>query len=369
MSAARWTPLIVGAVLGSGCTSPEDSGGDSNTGETSGPCEAAPGCLLAEELAAGLLSVRARAADDVWIVGASPDPADGTGPVLLHYDGSAWTRLDTSAWAGAELWWAWVDTDEAVFVGSQGLILELDRASGALSEVTGPDAETTLFGVWGASGDDLWATGMTEGGEGPPALWRRQGGTWAAWTDETHGPGEPGQIWFKVHGAAADDLWIVGNAGQALHWDGSALTATATDAEVETATAPLLTVDAGGAATIAVGGNGNGIVLERDGDTWRDRSPDFMPGFNGVCSGTEGGGVGVSWAVGQHGGRATRQGDGSWASDYDLGVTGITLQDWHGCAVDADGGLWTVGGRIASRPLIEGTVGYQGPGNPPDISL
>ena len=177
------------------------------------------------------------------------------------------------------------------------------------------------------------------------------------------GLGEDRDIYFKVHGSAEDDLRIVGTGGTALHWDGTALAAVATDAQTGTSTAPLLTIDAGGDRPIAVGGAGNGLILEYNGDEWHDLSPDFQPGFNGVCTGAD-----AAWAVGQYGARAAREDDG-WVSDSDRSVTPSSVQDWHACAIDHNGGLWTVGGRIASRPLIDGVVGYQGVDEPPDIAL
>ncbi len=327
-------------------------------------CAADGGCLIAQDLSAGLLSVRAVAADDVWIVGASPATDDGTGPVVLHYDGTAFERLDTSAWAGGELWWVWVTADEAVFVGHEGLILELDRATGDIAQVADVDTGITFFGVWGATGDDLWAVGQSDGGQGPAALWRRTAGTWDTFEDPDLGPGDDRQIFYKVHGVAADDLWIVGTNGRAMHWDGDGFTVVATDAETNTATAPLLTVDVAGENPVAVGGQGNGLILEYDGTDWLDKSPDFEAGYNGVCSG-----AGASWAVGIRGQRARREADGSWTSDRERGVDSWISRDWHGCTVDPDGGVWTVGGRIAARPLKEGAIGYEGTAELPAVSL
>ena len=163
-----------------GCIKPggggEDSG-DTGAPTTDAPCASGTGCIVAEDLPYGLLSVQARTDDDIWVVGSSPEPADGSGPAILHHDNTGWTVLDTSAWAGAEIWWAWIQEDEAVFVGDQGLILQMSRPDGVLEQIAGPDEATTFFGVWGANSDDVWAVGMTEGGEGPRALWRRQGGT------------------------------------------------------------------------------------------------------------------------------------------------------------------------------------------------
>ncbi|MEZ4320841.1 MAG: hypothetical protein R3F61_25415 [Myxococcota bacterium] len=351
--------LTVAALL-AGCP-----GKDEDTDTDPVGCDSAPGCVVAEELAAGLLSVRVVADDDVWIVGASPEPSDGTGPVAVQWDGTAWNRVDTSAYDGTEIWWTWVTASEAVFVGSQGLVLELDRGTGTLTRVTGPDAGITFFGVWGASGDDLWAVGMSAGGSGPPALWRRQAGTWAAWEDPVLGPGADGETYFKVHGTAANDVWIVGDNGIALHWDGAALVRVPTDAQASTATAPLLTVDVGGTRPVAVGGAGNGLVLEYDGTDWLDLSPAFVPGFNGVCSGPGGAAV----AVGQYGLRAIRQSDGSWASASELSLTPLTQEDWHSCAISPSGAVWAVGGHISSRPLDAGVVSYQGPNEPLPLSL
>lgn len=335
-----------------------------------GPCLDAP-CLVGEDLAQGLLSVRARADDDVWVVGSSPAPdseGGASGPLAAHWDGAEWEGLDTSAWDGIELWWAHATSDEVVLVGSQGTVLEHDRGSGGLEQVVDVGAGATFFGVWGADADDLWAVG--EGAERPdqdgdgepepplPLLWRRTDGAWAAWEDPAFGPGEPRQLYFKVHGTAADDIWIVGSGGTALHWDGTALTATVTDADVDTANAPLLTVDAGGERPYAVGGAGAGLILELDGADWRDRSPEFQPGFNGVCTGPGG----VAAAVGRSGARALRV-DGEWLPDLDNGVEPATLLDFHACDYSPGGALWTVGGRLASRPLGQGVIVYSGAGD------
>jgi hypothetical protein len=342
-------PLGLAALLLAGC--PAD------------PCASAP-CLVAEDIAQGLLSVRAPADDDVWVVGSSPAPDAGEGapgPLAAHWDGTAWSALDTSVWDGAELWWAHATDDEVVLVGSQGTILEYDRASGALEQAADAGEGTIFFGVWGATPDDLWAVG--EGDERPdadgdglpepplPLLWRRIDGQWAPWQDPALGPGEPRQLYFKVHGTAAD------SGGAALHWDGAALTATPTDADVATATAPLLTVDVGGERPYAVGGAGSGLILEWDGSQWRDASPEFQPGWNGVCTGPDG----AATAVGRSGSRALRV-DGAWVPDLDRGVDPATLQDYHACTYSPSGALWAVGGRIASRPLSRGFVTYEGPG-------
>ena len=160
--------LSIWAAAGCSNKTTDDDGRDTGTDS----CAEASGCLFAEDLPFGLLSVQIPRDDDVWIVGSSPEPADGTGPAILHYDGADWDRIDTSAWAGTEIWWSWVTDEEAIFVGNEGLILEMSRSDGSLTRVDGPTSDITFFGVWGASTDDVWAVGMSDGGEGPRALWR-----------------------------------------------------------------------------------------------------------------------------------------------------------------------------------------------------
>lgn len=318
-------------------------------------CSAAPGCLVAAELPGGLLSVRAPAPDEVWIVGSSPEPLDGTGPYLLEYDGESWTRHDTSNWEGGELWWAWIGDDEHIFVGNEGLILEMDRSTRELTQIDGPGEEVTFFGVWGASSDDIWAVGMTDGGQGPGAMWRRQNGEWAPYSDPDLGESEDRTIYMKVDGTSAEDVWIVGSRGLALHYDGVSMRKVSTDTEAPTSAAPLLTVETRGEHPIAVGGAGTAILIEYDGEAWRDHSPEFQPSLNGVCGQQD-----VFWAVGQNGSRSQKAEDGTWISDMEAGASPLTYQDWHGCDVSSNGDMWSVGGRINSRPLSRGVIGFQG---------
>lgn len=327
------------------------------------PCDDGAICVVAEELPGGMLNVRALAPDDVWLVGSSPDPAITAGPLpgpaALHWDGERWIAAATSPWDGVELWAVWATPDEAVFVGNEGTILEMNVTTRVVMDVAGVHPETTFFGIWGASADDLWAVGQTLGGDGPPALWRRQQGLWSEWEPPILGPGDAGQIYFKVHGRSADDLWIVGSGGTALRWDGQRLVRTPTDADVDTSMEPLFTVHVEGDRPVAVGGAGNGLILEWDGAAWRDVSPPLLRSLNGVCSGHDG----SMTVVGQAGTRAHREEEG-WRSDQELEIEAVTALDWHACDVGPDGSLWAVGGRIAVRPLRQGVVAYTG-SNPP----
>jgi hypothetical protein len=299
------------------------------------------------------LSVRAPADDDVWLVGAEVEP-EISGPSALHWDGQDWERLDLSDFGGAELWWVHPGEHRTTLVGSAGLILEYDRTSQTTSRIDGPDPTVTFFGVWGVSDDDLWAVGGAVGGSLPAQIWRRDAAGWSPFSFGAE-EGSPGGLWFKVDGRASDDVWIVGSQGQTLHWDGDEMTPISA-ADVSSF-ASLFTVDVQGEDVIAVGGASEGLILHYSGDQWQDRAPEFAPGINGVCRGG-----GLTRAVGGQGTVYSLEGE-SWS--YDL--AGLTLRDYHSCALSPGGELWAAGGQIVSRPLSAGVLAYAGPQAVPAI--
>lgn len=302
-------------------------------------------CLIVEESPAAYLSVRAPAADDVWIVGTEADPGV-SGPSALHWNGAEWQSPDLSAFAGYELWWSHPGSERVVFVGSSGLILEHDPSSGEIVKVDGIPEDITFFGVWGASDDDLWAVGGVIGGSEMPALWRRDASGWSAWSTEANQV--PGRVWFKVHGNSASDLWLVGSDGVTAHWNGETLTEHS--AASLTSGGSLFTVAVEGSRVLAVGGAAGGVILEWDGSAWVDLAPEFAPAINGVCIG-----AGVEHAVGAQGAVYAEDADG-WAAD----LAGVTLRDYHACDISPDGAMWAVGGQIVSRPLNAGVIAYAG---------
>jgi hypothetical protein len=304
--------------------------------------------LVAEGLPGAMLSVRGTAEDDVWISGA----AAGSGPGLLRWDGASWTSFDLTSVGEYDAWWVMPTAEEVLLVGSGGLLASLDRASAEVTIDADPDPSITLFGVWGANADDVWAVGGVVGGDAPPAIWRREDGTWRDRSDEL-GPAEPGRVYFKVHGTTPDDVWVVGDGGATLHWDGTALSPVPTDRD----TAPLLTVDAGGGEPIAVGGAGNALILHWDGTSWLDRSPEFQPGVNGVCRGGD-----RLVAVGVRDSVHAFLGE-DWETPDELRTD--TARDYHACWLSEEGTLWAVGGQIATFPLTDGLIARHGRGRVP----
>ena len=298
--------------------------------------------LVTSDRPGALLSVRGTGPDDVWICGSD----GGAGPEWHHWDGAAWDSIDTSAWAGVDLWWLSVQEDVVEAVGSGGTILRLDRETGTITD-HGPGGDATFFGVVGDAAEG-WAVGGQPSATVAPLLWRRSGDTWA---DAQAGVGTDGDVFFKAHGTR-DDLVVVGNFGLSMRWDGAAWTELDTGVDVS-----LLTVDVGAEATVAVGGAGSATILHLEDGAWVDHSPELQPGVNGVCSGG-----GLLRAVGATDSLHTWDG-AAWTSPAPGDLPTDLFLDYHGCWIDDDGTFWGVGGNLFA--LDQGFVVREGRGTVP----
>lgn len=301
--------------------------------------------VVGEGIDEGLLSVTGTAADDVWTVGGDV----GSGPAVLHYDGADWSRVDVGG--SGDLWWAWPSSEGVWMVGAGGRARLHDPATGEGVEHTVEEG-VVLFGVWGAAADDVWTVGADADFAADGARMFHWDG--AAWTAVELPEALASLVAiYKVWGTASDDVWVVGTDGASAHWDGTAWT------PVDTGTTrTLFTIHGSGPDDVyAVGGFGTGTVVHWDGTAWSDVSPAGAGTLNGVCSAG-----GVTHAVGATGGTWAREA-GEWIQEgADDGP--LTLHDLHATWVDPDGGTWAVGGAIASAPLEQGVVLYQGAGEP-----
>src|SRR5689334_14672875 len=153
--------------------------------------------VVSEGLPAALLSVWSASATDVWVVGG--DPRNNTGPIVQHYDGTAWTKLDTGQ-RNVDLWWVTGFAGGPVFMsGSNGTILRYQN--GAFEKMTTPGA-SIVFGMWGASPTDVWAVGGNLGGGSGGFAWRFDGNTWTVFAD-VPADLKTGGTCFKVNGRSA----------------------------------------------------------------------------------------------------------------------------------------------------------------------
>ncbi len=112
-----------------------------------------------------ILSFWGDRADGVFAAGGSMLAGGGDGIVLRH-DGEAWSREPITA---PTLWWVHgFGLDDVWAVGELGTILHFDGADWTTVETGG---DYTLWGVWGASPQELWAVGGTIGSESQSIIW------------------------------------------------------------------------------------------------------------------------------------------------------------------------------------------------------
>lgn len=336
--------LVIALVALGACNGDKDS---DKTGDTGGGEEPSFSVLGAEDglPAAALLSIWGTESD-MWIVGSD----DGTGPVVLHWDDTSWTRLPTGT--TGDLWWVWsVAGSDKVWIGGDGArMLVYSRSAGTFTETVIADNAYTLFGLWGTSDTDIWAVGGDVINNLPGAIFHWDG---TAWTQSTtvEPDGNTKRQAFKVWGSAADDVWVVGSGALVMHWDGAAWE---TLGQPVYKTTSLTTVRGTGPDDVyAVGGEGNATTAHWDGNAWSENSPppgDIVPYFNGVFASAEFGVV----ACGGNGSIYWHE-DTAWVADPRAPGT---ARDFHACWIDDAGAVWAVGGDLSSQ--TEGVVIYGG---------
>ena len=336
-----WAMLVVAL----GCKDGEKDGPDTDTDTVDDTDPQAGWVNVATGLGSALLSITGTSASDVWTVGSN---ADGTGALVLHYDGSGWTRHDVGV--TQDLWWVWERTPEDLWmVGAGGVVVHYTLPGGDV-DVEVLDEDLTLFGVWGSGPDDIWAVGgNTSLSSNGSAVYHYDG---VAWT-RADVPAEADALGsvFKVWGRSADEVYMVGR-GLLMRWDGDAWVVD----DLGGMRSDLFTVSgtAAGPDVWASGGSGQGVILRWDGSTWIDESPDFAPTIPGIFAGGP-----TPVAAGHTGSMFTREG-GSWAFD-ERGTA--SFQDFHAVWQDPQGGVWGVGGSIRSFPLNQGMIVYGGSGS------
>ena len=302
--------------------------------------------VVMEDLPGALLRVWGTSASDVWVVGAD---ADGRGPLVFHFDGQRFSRLDTGA--QGSLWWVEaVGPDDVRLVGDGGLILSYQPSTGRFTRR--PTVTTaTLFGVWGERATDVWYVG------GAPAATTgvilRDDGERITSLEAPPATTSSAAL-FKVHGLPNGEVWMVGQRGRALVYDGANL-------HDRRAATPLPLISLHGtdpAGLYAVGGVSGGVILRNEGGVWIDETPRGLPMMSGVWAT----GRDEAYAAGFNGNLWRRTG-GAWV---EVAPAPPTFEDFHAVWVDPEGGLWAAGGRLAADPPRDGVLTYYGPPLPKD---
>lgn len=283
-----------------------------------------------------LLAVSGSRSDDVWVVGGRQTPT--TGPIALHYDGASWSRVET-AQTNLDLWWVLPLADGGVlFSGSGGTILRYD--GGTFERLTTPGMVGTIFGMWAAAPDDIWAVG--DAGTAGGVVWHSTDGHTF---QSVEIPGPPPSRVFKVHGQSSTDVWMSCAGGLTLRWDGSALVreqSPTTHSLFSIITTPELAVTVGG-----VGGEGD--LLEHEGSGWNQAEIAAPLAWRGTAA------VDADIVAVGEGGLVARREDAGW----NVLKQDITTRNFHSAWLDENHGLWAVGGVFDGR-LSDGVLLYYG---------
>jgi len=300
---------------------------------------------VAADLRESVLSITGTSATDVWAVGADR----GQGPLVLHFDGAAWAPMATGQ--RGTLWWVQAFKDGPVFMAGAGsTVLRYEHGTFTRLPAIGLSRHT-VFGLWGAAPDDLYAVGSLGSSNG--FVWHYDGTAWAdvalpeALPKDAQG-NTPGL--FKVWGDGAGTVWVVGGAGTVLR---SRQGAAFEYVPVET-DATLFTVAGDATRTYIAGGGGAGVVLEAA--SGGDPVPIELAGV-GFVQGVAAGPRGVVYATGEIGTIFERV-DGDWQQVR--GAPSLPVQSLHAAWVDPDGGLWSVGGNVITAALDAGAIVHLG---------
>lgn len=314
--------------------------------------------VAAQGLDEALMGVGGSSENDVWAVGADT----GLGPLVLHFDGTAWERRETGI-RGA-LWWVHAFNPQSAFFGGvRGTIVEWKDGQFIHHETPGL-ARQTVFGVWGSSPTDVYAVGSgTSGRRG--FLWHYDGATWSEVALPTDVPLRDSETpgLFKVWGTGANDIWAVGGDGLILHKTASGW-AVVPNERKDT----LFTVSGGGGHVYLCGGGVQSALLEGTGAGFSDVSPSAVALIQGLSGDpTE---KDTAWASGEAGAMFRRV-NGKWEQQQH-GLS-LDVESLHATWVDPKGRVWAVGGRVISsltkgaiiRFAPKGAVTYVPPAKPP----
>ena len=232
-----------------------------------------------------LLSVAGSSASDVYAVGGTPDEGR-----IWHFDGSSWSEQPVPEGVPLLNWVHVFDDGTPIIAGNDGMILR--RQAGQWVAESTP-TEQDLWGVWGANRDDIWAVGGNGRDENAATIVRLQPDD--SWKEIVLPAMERPNVraFFKVWGTADDNVYIVGQRGAVLHWDGAELG----ELLVGTSQDLISLWGTGSDNIVIVGGRSNGVVAHYDGAEWTTQSVAPAPGLNGVWMKEPG----VAWVAGNNG--------------------------------------------------------------------
>jgi hypothetical protein len=251
---------------------------------------------------------------------------------VRRWNGEQWKTVGLPDEVPLLTWVHCFSDGRPVIVGTNGTVL-WRRTDGWETEQlpNGPK----LWGVWGPARDDVWVVGRTSGrDQTDPIAFHYDGTDWTkrSLPDLRH---DGVDSLFKVWGTGSDNVYLVGDKGTLLHWDGSTIRD-----ESPSITDDLIAVWGAGPDDIAVvGGRGEGVLVRWDGSSWSTRSLDPLFGTNGVWVPDES----TAWVAGA-GGKVARvdlKSDSQTVTDLDTELQFHAIYGLEGAGLFAAGGNLT----------------------------
>lgn len=278
-----------------------------------------------------LLSVAGRSADDMYAVGG--EPGDG---LLMRRDAQGWREVELPKETPLLTWVHTFEDGQPVVAGDNGTIL-WKRDGEWVRESTPTDQN--LWGVWGASKDDVWAVGGNgTASDGEATVLRYDGSSWRS-VDLPTLEHVDVFAFFKVWGTGPDDVFIVGQQGIVMHWNGQKLVEQFTGTNKD-----LIALWGTGPDNVAaIGGRATGVLATWNGDEWSSQSLSPLPGMNGIWLPSPD----RAWIAGVRGRIASLDLD---TPLEDQSITRIdTRKNFHAIYGLPGEGLFAVGGTLSSR--------------------
>jgi hypothetical protein len=208
------------------------------------------------------------------------------------FDNGAWLKVLGMEWIDKEaMCTMWSEPGLPVFAGTaKGLELRSGDPTMKLIAHVDIGLETAPNALWASAQDDVWLITIPcaeiyspTGKDCPARLYHYDGRTIGEY------PGAPHDCTYRaIHGAARNDVWLVGDDGCTAHFDGKSWSS------VSSGTTEDLhgVATCGGKEAWAVGDKGT--LLRWDGTTWHSTDSGTGQDLLGIA----GCGSGAIWAVG-----------------------------------------------------------------------
>lgn len=267
-------------------------------------------------------------ADDVFIVGGV------RAGVVQHFDGAEWESMALPDGTPALVWVFGFAADDVYAVGDGGAFLHFD---GTAWTALDSNTSKTLWGIWGTGPSDLWLVGGSIS-DGRPTIrhWNGQESEvheldGVALADRVH-------ALFKVWGHGSD-VYAVGQAGTVVRYSAGTWSSIATGEDLQDFIA-LWGTQPGD--LVAVGGRGDGRIATFDGTSFATSKPEGVGGVSAVYVCPD---------------QVIVGGEPGFVGSFDRATASVdieygTLNPVHAIWSDCNGTTYAVGGFFEDPPVF-----------------